>query len=354
MFRQDWLDKLGLEAPKTTEDLYKVAKAFTEQDPDGNGQADTWGITIPKWGALGSNSPYDMIETWYGAGNRWTERDGKLIPSFETEEFIEANRFVKKMVDEKLINPDFATFDGTKWNEPFFNGKGGIIVDVDSRVSVLINLFKQANPNDFENKVGFVGGLEGPDGELHTHPTDGYSGFLAIPKTSVRTEAELKTVLEFLDKMNSKDTAVLLNNGIEGVNFTLEDGKAATIKPETPEGKVVNTDIKSYAQLGTNVTGNNFYPVKQASEYEQEVFDRRIEVMAEDLKSAVYNPAAAFVSPTYVAKGAQLDNIVADARIKYLAGQIDEQGLKDAIKLWKTSGGDKVQEEINKLWQDSK
>ena len=354
MFRQDWLDKLGLKAPETTEDLYTVAKAFTEQDPDGNGQDDTWGITIPKWGALGSNSPYDIIEEWYGTGNRWTEKDGKLIPSFETDEFLEANRFVKKMVDEKLINPDFATFDGTKWNEPFFNGKGGIIVDVDSRVSVLINLFKQANPNDFEKKVGFVGNLKGPDGELNAHPTDGYSGFLAIPKTSVRTEAELKTVLEFLNTMNGKEVATLFNNGIEGVNFAVEDGKAATIKPETPEGKVVNTDIKSYAQLGTNVTGNNFYPVKQASDYEQKVYDKRIEVMAEDLKSAVYNPAAAFVSPTYVAKGAQLDNIVADARIKYLAGQIDEQGLKDAIKLWKTSGGDKVQEEINKLWQDSK
>ena len=354
MFRQDWLDKLGLQPPKTTEDLYKVAKAFTEQDPDGNGQDDTWGITIPKWGALGTNSPYDLIEEWYGAGNRWTEKDGKLVPSFETEEFLEANRFVKKMVDEKLINPDFATFDGTKWNEPFFNGKGGIIVDVDSRVSVLINLFKQADPNNFQNKVGFVGNLEGPDGELHAHPTDGYSGFLAIPKSSVRTEAELKTVLEFLNTMNGKDVAVLLNNGIEGVNFTVEDGKAATIKPETEDGKAVTTDIKSYAQLGMNVAGNTFYPVKQPSEYEQQVFDKRTEVMAEDLKSAVYNPAAPYVSATYVAKGAQLDNIVADARIKYLAGQIDEQGLKDAIKLWNTSGGDKVKEEINKLWQDTK
>ena len=284
---------------------------------------------------MGTNSPYDIIETWYGAGNRWTERDGKLIPSFDTDEFLEANRFVKKMVDEKLVNPDFATFDGTKWNEPFFNGKGGIIVDVDSRVSVLMNLFKQADPNNFENKVGFVGNLEGPDGELHAHPTDGYSGFLAIPKTSVRTEAELSNVLEFLNNMNCKEAAVLLNNGIEGVNFTLEDGKAATIKPETPEGKAVNTDIKSFAQLGMNVTGNNFYPVKQPTDYEQQVFDKRTEVMAEDLKSAVYNPAAPFVSPTYVAKGAQLDNIVSDARIKYLAGQIDEQGLKDAIKLWK-------------------
>lgn len=354
MFRQDWLDKVGMEAPKTTEDLYKVAKAFTEQDPDGNGQDDTWGITIPKWGALGSNSPYDLIEEWYGAGNRWTEKDGKLIPSFETEEFLEANRFVKKMVDEKLINPDFATFDGTKWNEPFFNGKGGIIVDVDSRVSVLINLFKQADPNNFENKVGFVGNLKGPDDELHAHPTDGYSGFLAIPKSSVRTEAELTKVLEFINILNSKDAAILLNNGIEGVNFTVEDGAAAPIKPETPEGKAVATDIKSYAQLGMNVAGNSFYPVKQASEYEQQVFDKRVEVMAEDLKSAVYNPAAPYVSATYVSKGAQLDNIVADARIKYLAGQIDEQGLKDAIKLWNTSGGDKVKEEINKLWQDNK
>ena len=354
MFRQDWLDKLGLKAPQTVEDLYTVAKAFTQQDPDGNGVNDTYGITIPKWGALGTNSPYDVIEEWFGAGNRWTERDGKLVPSFETDEFLEADRFIKKMIDEKLINPDFATFDSTKWNEPFFNGKSGAIIDVDSRVSALISLFKQANPNDFQNKVGFVGNLQGPDGKLHAHPTDGYSGFLAIPKTSVRTEAELKNVLSFLDKMNSKEVSILLNNGIENVNFTVVDGKAAPVTPETAESKAVAEDIKSYSQLGTNVRNNEFYPVKQASDYEQKVFDKRTDVMAQDLKSAVYNPAAAFVSPTYVAKGAQLDNIVADARIKYLAGQIDEQGLKDAIKLWDTSGGDKVKEEINKLWKENK
>ncbi|BCW46795.1 extracellular solute-binding protein [Arthrobacter sp. StoSoilB5] len=354
MFRQDWLDKLGLQPPKTTEDLYNVAKAFTEQDPDGNGQNDTWGITIPKWGAVGTNSPYDIIEEWFGAGNRWTERDGKLVPSFETDEFLEADRFIKKMVDEKLINADFATFDGTKWNEPFLNGKGGIIVDVDSRVSQLVTLFKQATPADYATKVGFVGNLKGPDGTLHAHPTDGYAGFIAVPKAKVRTEAELDQVLAFLDKLNSKDAAIVLNNGIEGVNFTVQDGKAVTITPETSEGKAVSADVKSgLAQLGMNVAGNQFYTPKQATDYEQKVYDERLEVMAADLKSAVYNPAASFVSPTYVAKGAQLDNIVADARIKYLAGQIDEQGLKDAIKLWNTSGGDKVKEEINKLWQES-
>ena len=42
--RKDWLDKLGLEAPKTIEDLEKVARAFVEQDPDDNGKDDTIGI----------------------------------------------------------------------------------------------------------------------------------------------------------------------------------------------------------------------------------------------------------------------------------------------------------------------
>ncbi len=35
-----WLKKLGLEQPKTTEDLRKVLQAFKTQDPNGNGKAD--------------------------------------------------------------------------------------------------------------------------------------------------------------------------------------------------------------------------------------------------------------------------------------------------------------------------
>lgn len=43
--RKDWLDKLGLPVPRTIDDLYKVVKAFTLNDPDGNGKADTYGMT---------------------------------------------------------------------------------------------------------------------------------------------------------------------------------------------------------------------------------------------------------------------------------------------------------------------
>jgi ABC-type glycerol-3-phosphate transport system substrate-binding protein len=43
--RQDWLDNLGLEKPTTVDEFYEVIKAFTEDDPDGNGKDDTVGMT---------------------------------------------------------------------------------------------------------------------------------------------------------------------------------------------------------------------------------------------------------------------------------------------------------------------
>lgn len=347
IIRKDWLQNLGLEMPKTTEDLYDVAKAFTEDDPDGNGVDDTYGLIIPKWpGTIGTNSPWDAIETWYGAGTRWTERDGELVPNFLTDEWLEAVQFERQLVEEGLVNPDYATFDSAKWNEPFLTGKGGIILDVHSRAGVLINLFKESDPENFENYVDITGNLEGPDGELHALPTTGYSGFLAIPKAQVRTEEQLRGVLEVLDKLNSDEAGPILNNGIEGVTYELEGDLAVAID-DAPQA--LKDTVMSYAQLGTNVNGFKGYLPKQASEYEQQMYDKRKEIEAADLEHAEFDPSAPYVSETYVSKGAQLDTIVADARIQYIAGQIDLDGLKDAVELWRTSGGDDVIAEINEL-----
>ena len=44
VIRKDWLDNLGLDMPKTVDELYETAKAFTEKDPDQNGKNDTIGF----------------------------------------------------------------------------------------------------------------------------------------------------------------------------------------------------------------------------------------------------------------------------------------------------------------------
>lgn len=45
IIRQDWLDKLNLQAPTNMDEFEAVIKAFTEDDPDGNGVKDTYGFT---------------------------------------------------------------------------------------------------------------------------------------------------------------------------------------------------------------------------------------------------------------------------------------------------------------------
>ena len=350
ILRKDWLEAVGMEQPTSVEELYEIAKAFTEEDPDGNGADDTYGLIVPKWpGAINTNSPYDVISTWFGAGNTWTERDGELVPNFTTDEFYEANEYTKRFIDEGLINGDYATMDSATWNEPFLNGKGGIIIDVHSRAAVLMALFKEQDPATFDQFVEISGNLASESGELFSQPTPGFSGFLAVPKTSVKTEGELRAVLSFLNDLNSPEAAVLLNNGIEDVNFTLDGGLTVPIAELSSEGAEVAQAVKSYSQLGMNVNDVNYYLPKQATEYEQEMFDKRTALETADLESAVQNPASPYVSQTQVAKGAQLDNIVSDARIQYLAGQLDEKGLRAAVEQWRSTGGDDVIAEINEL-----
>ena len=54
--RKDWLDRLGLEPPETLEEYYEVIRAFTLDDPDGNGVQDTIGLTLTS--KLGRSSPF--------------------------------------------------------------------------------------------------------------------------------------------------------------------------------------------------------------------------------------------------------------------------------------------------------
>ena len=74
--RSDWLEALGLEEPKTMEDVLAIARAFTNEDPDGNGQDDTFGLALNKdlWGMFAS---LEGFFNGYGAyPNAWIEGDG--------------------------------------------------------------------------------------------------------------------------------------------------------------------------------------------------------------------------------------------------------------------------------------
>ena len=67
--KQAWLDAVGMKAEDITDwdSYYAMLKAFTEQDPDGNGKNDTYGVAAA--GFIGSEAPYTnyLPQFWQNA-----------------------------------------------------------------------------------------------------------------------------------------------------------------------------------------------------------------------------------------------------------------------------------------------
>lgn len=85
IIRQDWLDNLGLEAPTTIDEFEEVIRAFTEDDPDGNGEKDTYGFTY-EGDTIYNNGwcadPVTIFSVYTGKNlpGQWQEdEDGKLV-----------------------------------------------------------------------------------------------------------------------------------------------------------------------------------------------------------------------------------------------------------------------------------
>ncbi|MFC4598245.1 extracellular solute-binding protein [Cohnella hongkongensis] len=122
--RQDWLDKLQLQPPKTIDELVNVATAFAQQDPDGNGKPDTYGIALDN--ALGMG--FDGIAAAFRAykGIWIKDSEGKLVYGSVQPEMKEALAKLQELYKAKAIDPEFGAKDWGKTADDIGAGKGGI------------------------------------------------------------------------------------------------------------------------------------------------------------------------------------------------------------------------------------
>jgi putative aldouronate transport system substrate-binding protein len=347
-YRKDWLEAVGLQQPKTIDDFYNMLKAFKEKDPDKNGKADTYGMVLVKWTGQWA-SGFDTMKLWFGAPNKWGVVDGKLVPEHQTPEYLEALKFMKKLYDEKLINQDFAVFDSAKWNDPVVNNQAGVIVDVTDTAARLDDKIHSALAKEGKDKpeIHYIDNMIGVTGKngLKALPTSGFAGMLAIPKSTVKTEDELKRVLKFLDQMNEPALTTLAGYGIEGKHYT-KDGEAVV---PSKDAALLESEVEGLNQMLPFIPEDRGLKVKQTPLRQQTA---KIQKEAEQF--IVANPAEPFISTVYSQKGQQLDNTINDARIKFIVGQTDEAGLKAAFETWKKSGGDELVKEMNDLYAAAK
>lgn len=188
-----WLDKLGLEMPRTTEQFYEVLKAFKTQDPNDNGKADEiplasaairkgWGPFFDRFlmDAFVNNAQFNEIM-------RLSLNEGKIEADYVKPEWKQGIEWVKKLYSEGLIAPESFTMDENQLKELSF--KDGVVTVGVLRapgVSTGFNLFDPST-NDTGWDYVAVPPLEGPNGFRST-PWNPYP-FVVSPGTFIITSA---------------------------------------------------------------------------------------------------------------------------------------------------------------------
>ncbi|MDQ1909665.1 extracellular solute-binding protein [Paenibacillus sp. GD4] len=210
--RADWLKKLNLEEPKTLDDYYKVLKAFTEQDPDGNGKKDTFGLSTA--------GMYELQGFFSAAGlkQRYVEKDGKLDVPYSTDAAIPIYEWLNKLYKEGILDPNFATNDTGKMRNLFLTDRVGMITYWDAWVGMLNNTRKEQDPNTAFQAKGLPGAV-GPNGNYMLRRGDPDVWVIPVNATNP------KTAFGFIEWWHSKDGIILGSLGIKDQDYTEKDGK---------------------------------------------------------------------------------------------------------------------------------
>ena len=231
--RQDWLDNLGLKMPTNYDEYVEVLRAFTNKDPDGNGKDDTYGFTTAGGGAnLGVEWP------------EYTKNGIKLPTSIQNNAFVDGQTVpeiegvlndIVKLIDEKLVDPDWYLNKSPQHVEKAIQGRVGVVYGYekdfafDNNQQGIQYRTKQINPN--ANWMPMTIFANDP---IYSNTGAG-NPFLFSKST---TAENMDRSVAILDWLASEEGYLLTHYGIEGKHYT-RDGDTITLNLDAFESDVV-------------------------------------------------------------------------------------------------------------------
>jgi putative aldouronate transport system substrate-binding protein len=342
--RQDWLDKLKLPMPATTDEFLDTLLKFKTEDPDGNSKADTYGLITNGLDKLVSYSvgffglPHDERSTGFL----------KVGDSYEywaiQPQVKDTLKWVKKLYDNGLIHPDTLTQTNiTKTRPAFAEGRIGVTVE-NMNFDQLINRNNDLQKNVSDGQVIQMSALKGSDGAYGYSQGNGHWAYSGI-SSQAKDPLAAARVLDFL---LSEEGTKLSTIGIEGVHYTMDGDKLVWNEEEKKKdpGFNVNTSgqfhelnwglvrwspMVSEAYIKASETG--------VPEYGTIINDNLARVNKYLLEPASYNMMNEQWSK-FMGTGKTLQN---EFFIKAVIGKEDiDAGFDKFVKAWKNAGGEQA------------
>lgn len=246
--RKDWLDRLNLAVPTTSEEFFDVMKAFRDNDANGNGAADevmnldtvSFNNVVAQWYGLAAVNMYqglttvdlstgEVVTPWY--------QDG-LVPYFE---------FIQKCTEEGIFEPDLID---ASWEVFYSYVSSDRLGAINTYATQNYYESMTGNPDAYYIPFGPVSGEEGITPYLTVVPYMNFGGKFAFTKGC----EDLEAAGRFLDMLCSSDFRNV-NAGIEGVNYEWVDG----VRVGLLEGVDTQILADNKTATGGNIWGSNIY-----------------------------------------------------------------------------------------------
>ncbi|MDN6899508.1 ABC transporter substrate-binding protein [Oenococcus sicerae] len=357
--RQDWLDKLGLKAPKTVAELQKVLTAFVEKDPGNNGKGKTIGLALSKsvGGMYGSLFVADNIFATYNSYPRqWIRQNGKVVYGSTTNQTKQALGLLASWYKKGLIDPQMAVRDSIE--SLIISGKAGAFFGPWWSGDYPLNSAKQKDPKaDWKPYMISKNG----DGKISAYTQDPDSEFYVVKKGYAHPELLPKLVSALNDRLvrkdkNYKPVVDFVQNGYDGgkpldvmVNFNnatvqmYKDLQATVDGKKNPSSLSLDDstsykNIKDYLKDPKNANANAW------SGYTSRMLGAKL--MATTKVKSV-NPVYFGQTKSMKLKWTNLGTLEDETFLKIVTGEESINKFSKFVHQWNQQGGAQITKEVS-------
>ncbi|HBU81987.1 MAG TPA: ABC transporter substrate-binding protein [Paenibacillus sp.] len=353
--RQDWLKKVGLEAPKSMQDVIQIAEAFTFEDPDGNGKDDTYGIALNK--DLPINAfllgYHGYLETWM------KDASGQVVNGTIQPEVKEGLRELQNLYQKGVLDPEFGVKDFTKMMEDVNAGKSGMFFLPQWAPFQVSSMIKKDKNVDWLPYP--VQSIDDQPAKTQNHLSLG--GIFAVRKGYEHPEALIKLLNFQAEKMfgeSAKAERAAYLNGLTGLGF----------HNATVSNLPANKNVKAQDEVEQALkTGDTSGLELEAKLFYDDIMDYRNGNLDKWHMERIFGPESSqgvikyyrdndlivmnefIYAPTRTmnTKQATLDKLRAETFLKIIYGNLSIDEFDSFVANWKKLGGDQITQEVNEV-----
>ncbi|OAS22043.1 extracellular solute-binding protein [Paenibacillus oryzisoli] len=367
--RQDWLDKLGMKAPKTFEELEAVMQAFLDKKPGGSDNV------IPLGASLGSGgSSPNPFTSWLGETSwvfgalgtvpyQWLVKDGKLVHGSTFPAMKDGLAKLRDWYNKGYLSKEAGLHDENKLAELIAQGRVGIVV-APSWMSGWPNTDMQKNVAGSIMKPYPLPTL---NGKIEARDTTYLRGGLLVKKDFEHVDALFLYLNRIFGAVNPEEGSEFVNGWAKDYDYTIKaDGTYSVTEADIPGGKVSPAkylliepkDPFIGMKLRADVSRGKapVTPSEKKIAVSGQDGLKAAEIVDDGWKAGIYIPQAytGANTPAMQSKGGILVKLEGDTFINIIYGKKPVTEFDNFVKEWKSLGGDDMTKEVNDWYSKMK